>query len=99
MPAATAIEVPNDRKSIQLSAYPDPAVNWSTIAFEVESRSRVRIEVYDLLGRSVSVLFDGFRDAGPQTSIWKTGHVVPGTYLVRVQVGNQLMTRTLRVGS
>lgn len=98
-PAATAIEVPNDRKSIQLSAYPDPAVNWSTIAFEVESRSRVRIEVYDLLGRSVSVLFDGFRDAGPQTSIWKTGHVVPGTYLVRVQVGNQLMTRTLRVGS
>lgn len=98
-PLATAIEIPPDRESIQLSAYPDPAVSWSTIAFDVKQRSPVRIEVYDLLGRSVTVLFDGVREAGAQTSIWKTGNVAPGTYLVRVQVGRQLMTRTLRVGS
>ncbi|MDA0378452.1 MAG: multicopper oxidase domain-containing protein [Bacteroidetes bacterium] len=96
-PLATAIERPGNGASLQLSAYPDPAVDWSTIAYEVDQRSPVRIEVFDLLGRSVAVLFDGVRDPGPQTSIWKTGQVPPGTYLVRVQAGNRLMTRTLRV--
>jgi hypothetical protein len=82
---------------MKLAAYPNPTVDWTTVSYELPQRSNVRIEVFDALGRSVEVLFDGARAAGAHASIWKTGNVVPGMYYVRIKTDSRAWTRSLTV--
>lgn len=96
-PAATGITYSDLPESLKLSAYPNPSVDWTTISYDLRQRSDVRIEVFDALGRSVDVLFDGPRAAGSHASIWKTGNVAPGTYYVRIRTDSQEWTRSLTV--
>lgn len=96
-PEATGIEYAEQPDAIQLAAYPNPTVDWTTISYELPSRSAVRVEVFDGLGRSVEVLFDGARSAGSHASIWKTDHVAPGTYFVRIKTDSSEWTRSLTV--
>ncbi|MEN3039397.1 MAG: T9SS type A sorting domain-containing protein [Candidatus Kryptonium sp.] len=44
--------------------YPNPFNPITNIEFDVAERTRVRIEVYDVLGRVVGVVVDGEFDAG-----------------------------------
>ena len=56
-----------------------------------------RLEVVDVLGRTVRVLHDGEQDAGSHTVLWDGHHasgqpVAAGTYLVRLVAGGQSAT-------
>jgi hypothetical protein len=84
---ATAIEreeLPNG--DFLVSNYPNPTTDWTTISYSLEQHSRVRITIYDSLGREVKTIFDGFRSAGENESVWKAGGVAPGTYFVRLEI-------------
>ncbi len=96
-PSATAIEREGLPGPFQLATYPNPAVDWTTIAYDLPTQSTVRIEVFDTVGRSVELLFDGVRAAGANESIWKTGNVAPGTYFVRIKTDTDEWTKALQV--
>lgn len=96
-PAATGISYSELPGSLKLATYPNPSVDWTTISYELSHRSSVRIEVFDGLGRSVNVLFDGSRSAGSHASIWKTGNVAPGTYFIRISTDTEEWTKSLTV--
>ncbi len=86
-PNATAIErggLPDD--SFTLSSYPNPTTDWTTIAYRLEQRSQVKISLFDALGREIKTLFEGWRDAGENESIWKAQGVVSGSYFIQVEV-------------
>jgi Tol biopolymer transport system component len=68
---------------------PNPFGSATRIRFELPVRARVRLEVFDLLGRRIRVLSDGEFDAGYQSAGWdgkdRSGSVVgPGIYLYRM---------------
>lgn len=96
-PAATAISYSDLPETLQLAAYPNPTVDWTTISYELPQRSDVRIEVFDALGRSVEVIFDGARAAGEHATIWKTENVAPGVYFVHINADSQVWTQSLTV--
>ena len=96
-PAATAISYSDLPETLQLAAYPNPTVDWTTISYELPQRSDVRIEVFDALGRSVEVIFNGARTAGEHATIWKTENVVPGVYFVHINADSQVWTQSLTV--
>jgi hypothetical protein len=83
-----------------LEATPNPFNPSTRIAFELDRCQHVRLEVFDLTGRSVALLADEPMGAGPQSRIWRglgpDGRPMPsGTYIVRL--GSESRASSMKV--
>ena len=56
---------------------------------------RVRLTVYDMLGREMVVLLDGLKAAGVYAVEWQPGDLPSGIYLVRIVSGNFTAAKTM----
>jgi hypothetical protein len=74
-------------------AFPNPFADATTLRFELPVSERVRVEVYDLLGRRVALLADGTRSAGEHTLRWDGRGLPTGLYFVRLRTGGDVQTR------
>jgi hypothetical protein len=74
------------------SAYPNPARSTTTIPYEIDRSSAVRLAVYDVLGRTVAVLVDGSVAAGVHEATLDASALAPGVYFVRLEVAGALQT-------
>ncbi|SHK68142.1 T9SS type A sorting domain-containing protein [Rhodothermus profundi] len=79
---------------------PNPFRTTTTIQFVLQQEGPIRLEVFDLLGRSVRVLLDGYLPPGPHRIVWDgrdaRGRLLPaGVYLYRLRQHNQTQSRTL----
>ncbi len=75
---------------IPLQAYPNPFNDQTHIMYETLVPGNVKIEVFDLLGRSVGVLEDQFRQAGQYRTVFSANNLSSGTYFVRLASGDQV---------
>jgi hypothetical protein len=66
--------------------YPNPFNPSTTITFELPKSSVVRLSVYDILGREVSVLVNERREAGVHEVKLDTRGLSSGIYFYRMQV-------------
>ena len=76
--AASAVLHPN---------YPNPFNARTRIAFDLPATSLARVEVMDILGRTVTVLADGVLPPGAHTIWFDGGNLSSGLYLCRLQAG------------
>ena len=71
--------------------YPNPFNNetlvWFNIPASVTEEVRVRVEVYDILGRRVMTLMDENRSSGKQDVLFDAGHLSSGIYILRMIAG------------
>lgn len=65
------------------SVYPNPFNPRTEIRLSVAIAGNVRAEIFDILGRTVATLTDGFLGNGTHTLIWKAD-APAGTYLLKV---------------
>ncbi len=70
--------------------YPNPFNPTTNIAFNVPADANVSIRVYDLLGRQIATLVDGFQSAGNYITTWDATNnygqtVSSGMYLYRME--------------
>jgi hypothetical protein len=75
--------------------HPNPFNPTTTIAFEVPTGVLVSLKVFDLLGREVATLVNGFKPAGRYRVTFEAGHLPAGEYLYRLQAGDYAETRKL----
>ncbi|GAB4319598.1 MAG: hypothetical protein Kow0074_09300 [Candidatus Zixiibacteriota bacterium] len=80
--------------------YPNPFNPETQIAFTLAAPGRVRLEVFNVIGQSVAVLVDGYRDAGETIVEWNgrnsSGHDVPsGVYFYRLTREDDALTRKM----
>lgn len=61
--------------------YPNPFNPSTTIPFRLDHSSRVALRVYDVLGREVAVLVDGFLKAGEHAFEFDATGLASGTYV------------------
>ncbi len=66
--------------------YPNPFNPVTVIPFTLPEQSHVRLEVYDILGRQVSVLADRTFETGRHETSWDASQVTSGLYIVRMAV-------------
>jgi hypothetical protein len=85
-------------------ARPDPFVTGTRIAYRLAHGGRVRLSVFDLRGRELSVLEDAHRAAGSYAVSWegrdRGGDAVPpGVYFVRLRLpeGGERVERVVRL--
>lgn len=74
-------------------AYPNPFAHRTTLPYTLERAAAVRIEVFDMLGRRVRTLADGFLSAGAHHAAFDAGGLPPGAYLIRVNAGTVVATQ------
>ena len=81
-----------------LSVYPNPVADASTVTYQVSDRAtNVHIVLTDLLGRTVRTVENGLKPVGLQTTRVDASTLAAGTYLLRVQVGDNVSTSKLAV--
>jgi hypothetical protein len=81
---------------------PNPFRSSTSVVFAVPWRTRARLTVVDVAGRSVATLFDGTCDAGAHRAAWDgttpSGvRAAPGLYLVRMEAAGHTSTRKLSI--
>lgn len=73
--------------------YPNPVAEQAAIPFDLPEPGRVRLAVYDVLGREVAVLVDAERTAGRYEAALDVGGLAAGLYLVRMTAGAFVQTQ------
>jgi hypothetical protein len=77
--------------------YPNPFNPLTTIRYDLPEPARVRLVIYDLLGREVAVLVDREQEPGFKAATWNASHVASGIYFYRLTAGDRQLTRKLIV--
>lgn len=68
-----------------LTVAPNPFGGRTTVRYELARPERVRLEVFDALGRRVALLHDGAQAAGPQQVEFDAHRLPAGTYFCRLR--------------
>jgi hypothetical protein len=70
-----------------LQNYPNPFNASTTIRYSLSEPSDVTIEIFDILGRRVSILQKGTQPAGYHQALWNAGDMPSGVYFYKMQAG------------
>ncbi|MFC1547897.1 T9SS type A sorting domain-containing protein [Candidatus Neomarinimicrobiota bacterium] len=64
--------------------YPNPFNPSTTLRYELPQAAQVTLAIYDLLGREVTTLVEGYAQPGTHMAVWNAGSYPSGIYLVRL---------------
>jgi len=67
-----------------LQNYPNPFNPETHINYQLVEPGHVQLEIYDILGRRVSVLVDAYRPAGFHSASWRIDEKSTGTFIYRI---------------
>jgi len=76
----------------QLGNYPNPFNSTTTITYSLPKPARVRIEIFDTMGRLVNTLVSGSRSAGRHQVRWNASEHSAGLYYYQLQANQQVKT-------
>jgi hypothetical protein len=82
-----AVDNPHNQIPVEYSMsqnYPNPFNPSTIIRYGIPVKSRVKLEVYDVLGRLIQILVDEEQEAKFYQQTWNT-HVPTGLYLCRIE--------------
>ncbi len=66
------------------SNFPNPFNTSTTLRFQLPGRSRVILDIYNLLGQHVARPLDAFRNEGSHQFRWDAGNLASGMYIYRL---------------
>jgi hypothetical protein len=75
--------------------YPNPFNNQTIIRFFLPKSQNLNLTIYDLLGRQVHTLINGFRKAGSHTIPFDASDLSSGVYFYRLQAGDVVETKRM----
>lgn len=95
-PEATHVSSQDVADSFGVSQnYPNPFNAKTTIRYSMPRDGRVTIKVYDILGREVAAVLDGFEAAGNHEVEFSAGKLTSGTYFYRIEANGISETRKM----
>ena len=77
--------------------YPNPVAGSARVPFRLEAAGAARLDVYDALGRRVAVLVDEVMAPGDYAATLDARTLAAGLYVVRLQQGARVTSRTVVV--
>ena len=72
--------------------YPNPFNPVTEIQFNLPYDSNVVLSAYDLNGREVGVIFEGYQTSGIHSYQWNASNLPSGVYYVKFQFDNQIQS-------
>jgi hypothetical protein len=80
-----------------LQNYPNPFSQSTTIEYQIPQAAKVKLTVYDFLGREITTLVNENQAAGLHRINFARNKLPAGTYIYRLQVGEFIETKKLIV--
>ncbi len=71
-----------------VKAYPNPCNPTATLSFALPEASQTSLKVYDLAGREVATLVNGWKTAGNYQVVFDAANLPSGLYVYRLQAGS-----------
>jgi len=81
--------------SFGLANHPNPFNASTTIVYDLPRAGHISLRVFDLLGREVAVLKDGFVEAGTHRVTFDCSNLPTGIYFARLEAGEFTQTKKL----
>ncbi len=86
----------NSPKSFQLSQnYPNPFNPSTNISFSIPEGQHISLKVFDISGREVATLVDGFRNVGEYSVSFNASNLSSGVYFYRLETADFTQTRRM----
>jgi photosystem II stability/assembly factor-like uncharacterized protein len=79
----------NKSISPEITIQPNPFSTSTNVAFTLEKESNIRIELFDVLGRPVKMLYSGFLSEGQHSILCEAGDLSAGNYSIILQDGSR----------
>ncbi len=76
-------------------SYPNPFNAQTSITIGLPEAGHVRLDIYDMLGRKVQTLIDGYQEAGYHNVTWNAANQSSGIYLYRVETDSYTETKRM----
>lgn len=75
--------------------YPNPFNPVTKINYSIPSASHVSLKIYDILGNEISVLENGYKNAGYYTVNFDGSNLASGVYIYRIVSGSYVSSKKL----
>lgn len=75
--------------------YPNPFNPETMISYSLTNAANMRLTIYNPAGQIVAELSGGYQEAGYHNVSWQAKGLPSGTYICRLEVGQQSLTRQL----
>ncbi len=80
-----------------LTNCPNPFNKTTTISYELANPSEVKFEVYDITGRKLMTINEGFKNAGKNTTLLNASGFSKGIYFYTLKANGQSVTKRMVV--
>lgn len=78
----------NKQSNSLLQNYPNPFNPETSITFSVEFPNRVKLTVYDLLGKEICTLVNEYKDGGVYSFKFNSSDISSGMYFYKIEIGS-----------
>lgn len=95
--ASTVADDPIDLQTNMLNVYPNPSSSASNIIYHVDRPQRIRINLYDALGREFTTILDSNVEPGTHQAVISTEELSTGIYTLRISGITCNASRTLSI--
>ncbi|CAN5214140.1 hypothetical protein BH23BAC3_BH23BAC3_22460 [soil metagenome] len=75
--------------------YPNPFNPVTQIEYALSEQARIKLEVYDMLGRHVTTLAEGVQQAGTHSIEFDGSGMASGIYIYRLQTGSKIIIQKM----
>ncbi|MBI4721704.1 MAG: T9SS type A sorting domain-containing protein [Candidatus Stahlbacteria bacterium] len=72
------------------SSFLYPFTNLTIISYQLPTKSRVSLKIYDITGRIVKTLVNGEKNAGSYSVSFDANHLTAGIYFAKLVIGASL---------
>jgi uncharacterized protein (TIGR02145 family) len=86
-----------NESAVNLSIYPNPFIDNTTIEYSLSTPQFVEIAIYDQLGRRIETLVKTRKDAGDHQIVWETKGLTTGIYHLKLIGEEGIITRQMVV--
>jgi len=94
----SGIEPPISFDQITLKQnYPNPCFEETTIAFTISKACNIHLVLFDINGKEIATLAEGYFENGEHKVHVNTSSIPPGSYFYRLEAGNSVSTKRLIV--
>jgi hypothetical protein len=76
---------------------PNPLNPTTTISYELPQAQNIKLLIFDITGRLVETLYNGYKEAGHWDVTWNASDQSSGVYIYRLQAGDRCISKKMVV--
>lgn len=92
-PSGANSAIGNQGHDVTLSVFPNPSNPSPEIKYEIDKPGRVKVDVFDILGRHVATLVDAYEQAGEHSLHTYIPELSSGVYFCRIQTADYIKSQ------